>query len=131
MKELTNYKDYRILLVDDSEAMLSLLQLYLEQSGFKVSSTVSAEAALKAVERAEVDLIISDIFMPRMNGFELSKKINNKVPVILITGGESETLKENIADLSDAFLNKVIAREQLVQAVCKGIDRWKIEHQGK
>ncbi len=126
MHQLVNYQDYRILLVDDSGPMLNLLQLYLEQSGFIVKSTTSAEQAIKMVEREEVDLLISDIFMPQMTGFELSRKLKNKIPVILITAGESDELQENIADLSDAFLHKAIGREQLVQAVKKTIDRWKM-----
>ncbi len=126
MHQLVNYQDYRILLVDDSGPMLNLLQLYLEQSGFIVKSTTSAEQAIKMVEREEVDLLISDIFMPQMTGFELSRKLKNKIPVILITAGESDELQENIADLSDAFLHKAIGREQLVQAVKKAIDRWKM-----
>ena len=105
MHQLVNYQDYRILLVDDSGPMLNLLQLYLEQSGFIVKSTTSAEQAIKMVEREEVDLLISDIFMPQMTGFELSRKLKNKIPVILITAGESDELQENIADLSDAFLH--------------------------
>lgn len=125
MENEITYQNYRILLVDDSDSLLVLLRQYLEQSGFTVFSTAHPEQAIKMVEREEVDLVISDIFMPMLNGFELSKKINGKVPVILMTGGESDQMQENIADLSDAFLHKKIEKKQLVQAVTKAIERWK------
>lgn len=122
---------WRILLVDDSEALLALLRSYLEEEGYIVHSTSQADHAIRLVEKEEVDLVIADIFMPMINGFELSKKIRGKVPVILMTAGESEVLQKDIADHSDAFLHKVIERGQLIGAVTKAIERWKLEHEGE
>lgn len=123
-----NYSDYHILLVDDSEPMLALLSKYLEDGGFKVTAISNSEKALSLVAKGDFDLIITDIFMPMVNGLELSKKIKGRVPVILMSGVDPGELDQNIADLSDAFLDKRIKKEMLIKAVKKAIDRWKLNH---
>lgn len=123
-----DYKDYHVLLVDDSRPMLELLSEYLKNGGFKVTAVTDADVALELVDKGEVDVIISDIFMPFTNGLELSRKIKKRIPVILISGVENNGLDGNIAELSDAFLDKSIKQEMLVSAVKKAIDRWKMEH---
>lgn len=123
-----NYADYHVLLVDDSEPMLALLSEYLVSAGFKVTATSNGEEALARVESGLFDLIITDIFMPLVNGLELSKKVKGRIPVILMSGVEPGDLDQNIADLSDAFLDKRIKREQLIVAVKKAIERWKLKN---
>ncbi len=123
-----NYSDYHVLLVDDSEPMLALLSEHLVSAGFKVTAISDGEEALVKVESGQYDLIITDIFMPMVNGLELSKKVKGRVPVILMSGVDPGDLDQNIADLSDAFLDKRIKREQLIVAVKKAIERWKLKN---
>ncbi|MCK5882991.1 MAG: response regulator [Bacteriovoracaceae bacterium] len=123
-----DYSDYHILLVDDSGPMLALLSEYLRSGGFKVTAISDGEEALALVGKDLFDLVITDIFMPLVSGFDLSKKINGRVPVILISGVEPGDLDQSIAELSDAFLDKTIEKEMLIKAVKKAIDRWKLKN---
>lgn len=80
----------KILVVDDTPANLSLLQDILEKKGFDVRCALSGQWALQAIERERPDLILLDIAMPEMDGFELCSKLKNEeatrdVPVIFIS----------------------------------------------
>lgn len=79
-----------ILIVDDSPSNLSVLFDILEQEGFKVLVMTSGKAALAATEHASPDLILLDVMMPGLNGFETCKRLKAKeatrhVPVLFMT----------------------------------------------
>ena len=80
----------RILLVDDQPANLNLLYELLEGEGYRISVAPSGPVALKVVEQAEPDLILLDVMMPGMNGYEVCQKLKQDektqdIPVIFIT----------------------------------------------
>lgn len=80
-----------IMVVDDSRENLELLSEILKSKGYTVKSASSGELALKAAKSSPPDLILLDINMPEMNGYEVCKKIkaNNDlkdIPVIFISG---------------------------------------------
>ncbi|MDP4528511.1 PAS domain S-box protein [Alkalimonas delamerensis] len=86
--------DYCILLVDDEPELLEMHAMLLESSGFKVLQASSAEAALKLAEQHPCDLLLSDIMMPGMNGFELAQTLKANYPDIkvqLMSGFTSES----------------------------------------
>jgi two-component system CheB/CheR fusion protein len=81
----------RILVVDDNRDTLDVLRLLLEGAGAVVETAVSGAAALKIAKTAQMDLIISDISMPGMDGYELLKELRKQshytnVPAIALTG---------------------------------------------
>jgi signal transduction histidine kinase len=81
-----------ILVVDDEDAVRTVLSNVLQDDGFKVSEANSGEAALKLFKQRVFDLVISDIVMPGMNGIELLEKIKHLNPateVIIITSHAS------------------------------------------
>lgn len=83
-----------ILLVEDNVIALKTLELLLAQKGYKTSSVMSAEAALKHLIDKPVDVIITDVGLPGMSGTELAKAIHIKkgaVPIIGLTGHAKET----------------------------------------
>ena len=79
-----------ILTVDDSNSVRLLIAITLRQSGYRVLEADSGAEALELLKRECVDMVISDLIMPDMDGIELTRKISNlqadrKVPVIILT----------------------------------------------
>ncbi len=79
----------KILVVDDDQRLLSLLDDTLTSVGYTTTTALSANQAIHSLSKKVYDLVITDISMPEMDGFELLKKIRKvhaKLPVIFITG---------------------------------------------
>jgi len=79
-----------ILLVDDEQANLELFSTILEEEGYKTLSAKDAGLALKLLQDSKPDLIISDIYMPEMGGFEFYEKVQEiselrSVPFIFLS----------------------------------------------
>lgn len=80
-----------VLVVDDVADVTEMIQLLLNHAGYDVSTAESASAALRLAQRNHYDLVISDIGMPEMNGYELASALRelaayNKTPLIAVTG---------------------------------------------
>ncbi|HEY5504241.1 MAG TPA: response regulator, partial [Sedimentisphaerales bacterium] len=92
-------KTGRILVAEDSITSRTLIKNILETAGFKVSTAVDGLDAFTQARSAEFDLVVSDVDMPRMSGFELTNKIRNdkklgELPVVLVTALESREDRE-------------------------------------
>jgi two-component system chemotaxis sensor kinase CheA len=88
-----------ILVAEDSITSRMLLKEILESAGYVVSTAIDGEDAFSALQKAQFDLVVSDVEMPRMNGFDLASKIRDDeryahLPVVLVTGLESQTDRE-------------------------------------
>ena len=83
-------KDYRILIVDDEEPMRELLLLYLKSDGYAAEAVSGGEEAVNKVMHHRYDLILLDLMMPGMDGFEVCKRIRSfsTVPIIMLTARE-------------------------------------------
>ncbi len=78
----------KILIIEDEEALISLLKVKLEKEGFKVECAYDGEEGYKKIKESKPDLILLDIVMPKMNGYEVLEKMNEdniKIPVIIIS----------------------------------------------
>jgi len=101
-----------VLVVEDSITSRMLLKNVLEAAGYYVKPAVDGLDALSALHDEDFDLVISDIEMPRMDGFELTSKIRSdmrlaRVPVMLVTAMESQEQKERGIDVgANAYLTK-------------------------
>ncbi|MFA6396646.1 MAG: response regulator [Sulfurimonas sp.] len=98
-KKAVQKQKSRILVVDDSPTTRALLQNIMEMVGYDVVSAVDGLDAFEALQKEPFDLVVSDVDMPRMNGFELTEAIrrdtkNAELPIILVTSLESEEDKE-------------------------------------
>jgi two-component system chemotaxis sensor kinase CheA len=92
--DLKNNTNLRILVAEDSITARSLIRNILESAGFVVKTAVDGMEAYAFLKNETFDLVVSDVEMPRMNGFELTSRIRSdkrteEVPVILITALES------------------------------------------
>lgn len=80
----------RILLVEDEEIMIDLLQKKLTQEGYEISVARDGEEGLKAMKEEKPDLILLDIIMPKMGGFEVMEEMQKnkelkEIPIIVIS----------------------------------------------
>ena len=82
----------KIALIDDDKNILTSVAMALEAEGFEVKTYMDGEAAVKGLEMNPVDLVVSDIKMPRMDGMEVLNKIREKssVPLIFLTSKDDE-----------------------------------------
>jgi len=76
-----------ILIVDDEKRLVSLVQSYLTQEGYKVATAYNGREALAVADKEKPDLIILDIMMPEMNGYEFMRahRANRDTPIIMLT----------------------------------------------
>ncbi len=83
----------KALLIDDDVELLGLLEIYFSRNSIEVSKATSGEAGLSMLEKETFDVVILDVMMPKMNGFEVLKKINacySYLPVIMLTAKNDE-----------------------------------------
>jgi two-component system chemotaxis sensor kinase CheA len=101
-----------ILVAEDSITARTLLKNILESAGYRVKTAVDGAEALGVLAREKFDLVVSDVEMPRMSGFDLTAKIRadkrlDSLPVVLITALESRQDRERGADAgANAYIVK-------------------------
>lgn len=107
-----------ILIVDDEPALNELLEEILISHGYKVYSAANGEQALKVLQNINIDLVISDVLMPGMDGYQLAEKIKDKYPVIklqLVSGFSDDLhMKRRDHELHENLLHKPFDRQQLL-----------------
>ena len=120
----------RILVVDDEPDLTQVSTLALEYHGFKVDSFTDPQEALSKYKPGLYDLVILDIKMPKMDGFELYqeiKKKDNNANVCFLTASElyyeEFRKKEYYALNRNLFIRKPIENEELVKQITKMIKR--------
>ena len=113
-----------VLVVDDSLTTLTLEKNILEMSGYEVKVASDGVEALSILRSDSCDLVVSDILMPRIDGFDLTASIREdptlkKIPVILVTALESREDKERGIEVgADAYIVKsTFDQENLLQTV--------------
>jgi len=105
-------KRVSVLVAEDSITARTLLRTILESAGYDVKVAVDGEDALALLKREEFDILVSDVDMPRMNGFDLTAKVRSdkklsELPVILVTGLESAEDKRRGIDVgANAYIVK-------------------------
>ena len=101
-----------LLVVDDSLTTLALEKTILESAGYRVLAASDAERALRLLDQARVDLVVSDVEMPRMSGLELTRALRGRtktrgLPVVLLTAlSREEDRRRGLDAGADAYLVK-------------------------
>ena len=104
----------RILIVDDHEDNIELLRARLEARGYVIDSAMDGEQALRSVEHSPPDLILLDVMMPRIDGFEVVRRLKANrslpfIPIILQTALDSTEHKvEGLDAGADDYITKPI-----------------------
>jgi PAS domain S-box-containing protein len=113
----------QILIAEDSPTQAEQLRYTLEKYNYKVTVTKDGKEALRMAIKNKPSLVISDILMPEMNGYELCKEIKSDksamdIPVILLTSlSESEDVLEGIACGADDFITKPYSENYLISHI--------------
>jgi two-component system chemotaxis sensor kinase CheA len=111
-EEIQINKPWKILVAEDSITSRMLLKNILETAGYQVTVAVDGVEAYTRAKSGEFDLIVSDVDMPMMNGFELTIKVKNdaklnNIPVVLVTSLESRDDRERGIEVgADAYIIK-------------------------
>lgn len=114
---------HTILIVDDTPSEMELISHYLKEDGYSVIGAMNAKTALDHAIAQKPDLIITDVVMPGMSGFELCRSLKKnpateKVPIILCTSKSQEIDRLwGMKQGADFYLTKPFTREQLLRAV--------------
>ena len=115
-----------ILIVDDEPEMLSLLQTDLELRGFAVTTAATADDALELLRDRAFDAVLTDIFMPGINGIEFCDRLtanNPDVPAIVMTAfGSMETAVEALRVGAFDFVTKPLDSELVVAALRRAVE---------
>ena len=107
----------KVLLIDDEERMLELLTLYLKPYPYFCRKAVGAKEGLKFFKEEKFDLILLDIMMPEMNGWEVCREIRqySDVPIIMVTAREQkEDIVKGLKLGADDYITKPFNEEELV-----------------
>jgi two-component system response regulator ResD len=108
----------KILLADDETALREVVCLYLEREGFKVFQATDGEQALLLEEKESPDLLLLDVMMPKLSGWEVARSISRRVPIIFLTARGLEDDKMTGFNLgADDYLTKPFSPRELVARV--------------
>ncbi len=112
---------FKILVVEDDKNLRKLIVTCLEKANYTVFDTKNGEEALELMDRQYVDLIVTDIMMPEMNGYELIKELrdaNYNTPILIITAKEDiEDKRIGFSLGADDYMVKPINIDELIMRV--------------
>jgi CheY-like chemotaxis protein len=127
---MENMNDKKVLVVDDEHDVVAFLEAILKEQGFSVISANDGEACLKRARFDSPDLVILDVEIPKINGFDVFKMLRDDertehIPVIMLTGIEEklgigfskEDMKELYHEEPQAYLEKPIEPDIVISAV--------------
>jgi len=112
-----------VLVVDDNQQNLELLQAYLEDMDYQTVPAHDGPQALEVIAKEPPDLILLDVMMPKMSGFEVCKRIKNDpktsdIPVIMVTAlNELGDIERGIDSGTDDFISKPVSKLELLVRV--------------
>jgi two-component system NtrC family response regulator len=119
-----------ILIVDDEKNYLVVLEALLSPEGYEIVTSEKAQEALRMIQEADVDLVLTDMKMPGMTGMELleeAKKIKPEVPVIMMTAyGTIEMAVEAMKKHAYDYITKPFQNEELKLTIRKALDNYRL-----
>jgi two-component system OmpR family response regulator len=128
----------RILVVDDEEHITELLAMALGYQGFEVERAATGREALDAIGRRTPDLVVLDVMMPDLDGFEVARRLRldegaaTRVPIIFLTA--KDTTQDKVQGLrlgSDDYVTKPFSIEELIERVKAVLRRSSGKHSGE
>jgi len=121
--ELPDLSSASILLVDDNLQNLELMQAYLDELPCRILTATDGVEAVEAIERDNPDLVLLDVMMPRMSGFEVCKKLKadpqtRTIPILMVTAlNELGDIERGVECGTDDFLTKPVNKLELTTRV--------------
>ncbi|MDL1970415.1 MAG: diguanylate cyclase [Candidatus Desulfofervidaceae bacterium] len=120
-----------ILLVDDSVLVLKMLSAFLEKNGYRVTTAMNGLEAIEKVYNEPPDIILLDIMMPKMNGYQVCRLLKNDeqtkyIPIIMFTSKDKPIDKFwGLQTGADAYVAKDIAYDKLLQIIATSLEKVK------
>ena len=112
---------FQILIVEDDKELSQLFQKVLEKNGYQVKSASDGALALEILDKEYIDLIISDIMMPVMDGYELVHRLresDNHIPVMMITAKDAfDDMRRGFISGTDDYMIKPVNVNEMVLRV--------------
>jgi DNA-binding response OmpR family regulator len=113
----------RILVVDDEPSIVAPLEFLMRREGWEVEVAADGVAALEAVARATPDLVILDVMLPRMNGFEVCERLRadprwRGVRILILSArGRDQEIQKGLGLGADAYVTKPFSTRDLVARI--------------
>jgi DNA-binding NtrC family response regulator len=124
-----------LLIIEDEAKMRRLLELNLAEDGYTVHTAADAESGLNTLRQEKIDLIVTDLKLPGMNGLEFLqavKRVNGTIPVVLMTAfGTVETAVEAMKAGASDFVLKPFAMEELKIILHKELDVHRLREENR
>ena len=113
-----NRSDYKILIVDDVVSNVLLLKILLTNEKFQVCTANCGNACIEQAKAEKPDLILLDVMMPGMSGFELAQQLGRRVPIVFLTAKDTEDDMLQGFDLgADDYISKPFSVRELMARV--------------
>ena len=126
---------FHILVVDDDKNTRRLLRAVLEAENYSVSTAQNGEEALAVLDKTHVDLIVLDIMMPKMDGYELTtllRETNNDLPILMLTAKQlPEDKHKGFQSGTDDYMTKPIDETEMLLRIKALLRRAKIASERK
>lgn len=113
----------KVLLIEDNRAQLDLMENFLRDTGHTIIRTSNPKEALNKAVEHKPDVIVTDVVMPGLSGFELCRRFKNhpataKVPIVICSSKDQEIDRLwGMKQGASAYLTKPFSREQLLRAI--------------
>lgn len=121
------FMNYKILVAEDDEAIIDILRLYLENEKFEVFAVNDGLSAFDVLENNKIDMAILDIMMPKMNGYEVTKKIRtiSNIPILILSAKNLDSDKIIGLDLgADDYMTKPFNPLEIIARVKAALRRY-------
>lgn len=134
MNKLKNKNQECILVVDDSPDNLYLMESILESQGYNVGLADNGQEALNKIKRFQPDLILLDLMMPKMNGYEVINRLRKDknlpfIPIFLVTADRYTDPRDAIAAGASGVIHKPIDIDKLLLKVEKSLNDYNVTAQ--
>ena len=116
-------EELKVLVVDDEEMLRNLLARILEREGYSVSTASGGKQALACLEKSDFQIMVSDVKMPEISGFELLKEAKQKFPrlaVVMMTAfGDENTVEQALGLGADGYVAKPFKSNELTSEIAR------------
>jgi len=116
-------KKNRILIVEDEESLLKLESILLSSKGYQVTGVMDGKSALDEINARKPDLVVLDIMLPELDGFEVCKRIKENpetagIPVVMLTAKKnSQDYARGMQVGADAYVTKPFKSAQVMELI--------------
>lgn len=126
---------FNILVVDDDKNTRRLMKVVIEEAGYTVYAAADGEEALALLGEQHIDLILLDVMMPGMDGYEFTKSLrtsDNELPIIMVSAKQlPEDIKKGFRVGIDDYMTKPVDEEELLLRIKALLRRYKIANDKK